>query len=247
MAYFEYLDAPFPVREDIKQAHRAYWQRLAGPGSWWTGAERLAIAAEARNARVCAFCKARKQALSPYTGQANHAVATPLPDRAVDAIHRVMTDQNRITHAYVQDNHANGLSEAAYVELTGIVVAMISIDDFHRGVGVPFEPLPEALDGEPDQYKPANLTRDTGFVPMLKREGVTGQEADLWGEGRAANVLRALSLVPNAVRDWMMLSGAQYLSMQGMGNFIKQEDRSINRMQMELIAGRVSSVNECFY
>jgi hypothetical protein len=32
-----------------------------------------------------------------------------------------------------------------------------------------------------------------------------------------------------------------------MANLVGQDDRSINRMQMELVAGRVSSVNECFY
>ncbi len=28
---------------------------------------------------------------------------------------------------------------------------------------------------------------------------------------------------------------------------VKQDDRVINRMQMELVAGRVSAINECFY
>ena len=32
-----------------------------------------------------------------------------------------------------------------------------------------------------------------------------------------------------------------------MQNMVQDENRSINRMQMELIAGRVSSVNEWFY
>jgi hypothetical protein len=83
-------------------------------------------------------------------------------------------------------------------------------------------------------------------VPMIPANGAVGAESDLWGE-RSANVLRALSLVPNAVREWMALSAAQYLSIQGMANLIKQDDRSINRMQMELVAGRVSAINECFY
>ena len=43
-------------------------------------------------------------------------------------------------------------------------------------------------------------------------------------------------------RRWM-----QYLSMKGMMNFSGDLGRSINRMQMELIAGRVSAINECFY
>jgi len=32
-----------------------------------------------------------------------------------------------------------------------------------------------------------------------------------------------------------------------MANFDSPENRSINRMQIELVAGRVSAVNECFY
>jgi hypothetical protein len=81
---------------------------------------------------------------------------------------------------------------------------------------------------------------------MLPNDGAIGKEADLWGD-RGANVLRAFSAVPNAVRDWMMISSAQYLSFEGMANFDSPENRSINRMQIELVAGRVSAVNECFY
>ena len=62
-----------------------------------------------------------------------------------------------------------------------------------------------------------------------------------------ANVVRALTLVPDALRDWRNLGNAQYLSFAGMQNFVQDPDRSINRMQTELIAGRVSAVNECFY
>jgi hypothetical protein len=53
--------------------------------------------------------------------------------------------------------------------------------------------------------------------------------------------------VPDALRDWREIAAAQYLSFQRMTNFVKDDNRSINRMQMELIAGRVSAINECFY
>ena len=72
MLPFRYDDAPFPIRPDIPAAHREFWGRLAGPGSWWTGAERVAIAAETRHALACAFCAARKQALSPYGLEGEH-------------------------------------------------------------------------------------------------------------------------------------------------------------------------------
>ena len=53
--------------------------------------------------------------------------------------------------------------------------------------------------------------------------------------------------VPNAVREWMAVGDEQYLSMKGMGQFTDFPDRALNRMQIELVAGRVSSYNECFY
>ena len=41
------------------------------------------------------------------------------------------------------------------------------------------------------------------------------------------------------------LAGAQYLSIKRMLGF--RTGRAIDRAQMELIAGRVSALNECFY
>lgn len=247
MNYFEYSDAPFEIRDDIKVAHRAFWRKLASPGSWWQGSERVAIAEESRIALSCDYCSERKQALSPYTFQGQHEHTGRLPELAVDAVHRVVTDQGRITATYVNDNVANGLSKEEYVELVGIVVAVLSIDEFHRALGLALEPLPEPVGGDISRYRPAHLSEDIGFVPTVPPDGSVGEEADLWPNGRSANVVRALTLVPDALRDWRDLSGAQYLSFADMQNFVKHDDRAINRMQMELIAGRVSSVNECFY
>jgi hypothetical protein len=55
-----------PVREDLVLAHRQAWARLAEPGTWWDGRERGAIAAEARAAAYCAFCRKRREALGYY-------------------------------------------------------------------------------------------------------------------------------------------------------------------------------------
>lgn len=81
---------------------------------------------------------------------------------------------------------------------------------------------------------------------MLPEDGATGLEADLWGD-KTANVLRALSVVPDAVRSWVKISSSQYLAIENMMNFSGDTGRSINRMQIELVAGRVSAINECFY
>ena len=247
MTCFEYSDSPYPIREDIPLAHRAYWKKLAAPGSWWSGAERVAIARETRNAVICEYCTQRKSALSPYAFEGTHQHSGDLPVLAVDAVHRIITDQSRITGSYVDDNALNGLSKAAYVELVGITVAVFSIDEFHRALGLEVEVLPDPTPGEITRYSPTMLSEDIGFVPTVPPEGSVGNEADLWPTGRSANVIRALTLVPDAMRDWRELGGAHYLSFQAMGNFGQDEARSINRMQIELIAGRVSSINECFY
>ena len=247
MAYFEYSNSPYPIRQDIKKEFSEFWQRLAKPGSWWTGAERVAIARESRTAVNCSFCSIRKQALSPYNVTGEHKSDSGLDRTAVDAVHRIVTDQNRITRSWVESLPDAGISTEGYVELTGIVVCVFSIDEFHRALGLPLEDMPEPVSGEPSHYRPAQAELGTGFVPMLPREGLTGAEENLWPNGRNANVIRALSLVPDALRDWLALSSAIYLSVEGMANLIGQDDRSINRMQMELIAARVSAINECFY
>jgi hypothetical protein len=120
---FRYSETPFVIRSDIAEAHRRFRDSLASPGSWWTGAQRVAIAEESRQAVACGFCKVRKKALSPYGSAAAHQARQGLSDTAVDAVHRVVTDQNRITQRWIEDNDTRDLKKPAYVEVVGIVVA----------------------------------------------------------------------------------------------------------------------------
>ena len=248
MDSFNYSSSPFAIRQDLKEAYQSYWKDLASAGSWWTGADRIAIAQEVRNATSCAFCKARKEALSPYNFPGTHDHAGNLEELAVDAVHRVITDQGRITQAWINENIQQGMSEEQYIELLGVAVTVFSIDEFNRALGLTLESLPQALPGEPDHYRPAQAVHGTGFVPMLPAKGkFTGREAGLWPAKRSANVLRALSLVPDAVREWSKVAGAQYLPAERVAQIGGDPGRSINRLQIEIIAGRVSSINECFY
>ena len=62
---------------------------------------------------------------------------------------------------------------------------------------------------------------------------------------RTGNVIKVLSLVPDEVRGLLRLSVAHYLSPQKIMSI--KSGRSITRAQIELVAGRVSALNECFY
>ena len=81
---------------------------------------------------------------------------------------------------------------------------------------------------------------------MLPRV-TSGPESDL-RKGWANNVTRALSLIPDAVKQMMELSAAHYRAMNGIMNDLEASGgRALSRMEIELIAARISSANKCFY
>jgi len=244
---FVYDDAALPVRDDLVAAHRRTWDYLARPGAWWTGAERVAIAAEVRRAPACALCRARKDALSPYAVPGTHdSGGGALPETAVDVVHRVVTDPARLARPWCEAAQAE-LGDGRYVELVGVLVSVLSIDAFDRGVGRPAEPLPAPRAGAPARRRPPAAVRDEAWVAMIPAAGLTAAERDLWTMRHPPNVLRALSLVPDEVRRLQDLSAACYLRVEQVADARAGGARAISRPQMELLAGRVSALNECFY
>src|SRR5439155_12479192 len=112
MGGLDYSAAGVGVREDIREAHRALGAHMAAPGTWWTGAERVAIAAESRAAADCGLCRERKAALSPAAVQGRHEAWGGLSALTVDVIHRVRTDAGRLTSDWFEGVIAAGLSAA---------------------------------------------------------------------------------------------------------------------------------------
>lgn len=241
-----YDSAAVPVRVDLAAAHTRAWERLCLPGSWWTGAERVAIARETRAAVECSLCLARKQALSPSAVSGAHERAAPLSAAAVEAAHRISFDPGRLTRGWRDQLREAGLEDGSYVELIGIVVTVVSIDAFCRGIGVPLHPLPTPIAGEPTHYRPSQAREDGAWVPMIPARAATGDEEDLWRRGRTGNVVRALSLVPDEVRTLKDLSAAHYLRDDQVAN-PRARMAHLSRPQMELLAARISALRECFY
>src|SRR5262249_55517159 len=81
-----------------------------------------------------------KRALTPAAVQGHHDHLGALPDAAVDVIHRVVTDPGRLSWPWFTAIMATGLSAEQYVEILGTLVALVSIDSFCRGIGVPLHP-----------------------------------------------------------------------------------------------------------
>jgi len=135
---------------------------------------------------------------------------------------------------------------AGFYGSLGVATLVISVDAFHHALGLPLEPLPEPGPGAPRRRRPAGAAAEEAWVPMLRADRLDAPERDLYGGApRTGNVIRALSLVPDEVRAMADLSAAQYLTMRQMMRL--DSPRAIGRAQIELVAGRVSALRECFY
>lgn len=229
-----YTDSGIAVAPEFGAVHDEAWRRLGECGTWWTGAQRVAILAESRASESCEFCSARAEAVSPYAVEGAHATserADELPLDAIDAIHRISSDPGRLTREWVE-GVCGSIGEEPYVELAAIVATRYAVDGFAVGLGVEPRPLPDAGEGEPTRIRPEGVGDVGAFV---------SQSLDK----RLANVSRAASLVPDTMDIWTSTVTQQYS--RGMEFAELVWDRPLGRPQVEVVAATVSRLNECFY
>ena len=209
----------------------------------------MAIATETRNAAVCEHCRDSKAALSPYTVEGSHRSQVDLPENIVEIVHRIAADPGRLTRAWFDRAIDGGISDAEFVETVGVVATTIAVDTFTRAIGLRPHPLPEPSDAEPSYARPTGAKPGPAWVPMLAPDDMTAAEACLENVYVSPNptfIRRALSLVPSEACGLFDLVDAQYLPGAIMPDLATRH-RAITRAQMELIAGRVSAINGCFY
>lgn len=235
-----------PARDSLVGAVEDAWDRLRQPGTWWSGPERLAVAEEVRRAHACALCRQRKAALSPYAIAGSHDKAAALPVEAIEAIHRLATDAGRITERWVREICDGPLGEERYVEIVALVAIATALDTFDRALGQPMRPLPATITGEPSRSRPRGARRDLAWVATLAPEAVSAGDPNPYPVHGDKNIHRAVSLVPQAVIDFFDLDVELYLRDHEIRDFA-HEHRAITHRQIELIAGRASALNRCYY
>ncbi|MCP4304236.1 MAG: hypothetical protein GY788_05000 [bacterium] len=135
-----------------------------------------------------------------------------------------------VTEELIDAWEQQGLDANHYVELVAIVAMVTAVDTFYRAMGLDLEPLPSPLPGEPSRtvpHPPAIKTK--AWVPMVGPPTIPS----------------SLSAVPAELEALESLHGPMYLSYEEMGDPAIQ--KGLSRAQMELVAGRTSAFNECFF
>ena len=235
-----YSDSHYPVRDDLAAIYARQLDQLAEPGSWGTGAQRLAIAAETRRAGYDAG------RLEPPAGA--ERVDIVLPEIAQTTVRRLALDPKDVDEACYEEAREGGLSDGEYVEIVGLVSRVTNLDIFARGIGVDLRPLPAARPGAPSRERPAAAVKELAWVPTVPNPPAGGEAADeLYGGKPKPYIVRALSLVPDELRRHLELEEVQYLPLQHIFVTDYRHHEGFSRAQVEVVAGRVSALNECFF
>lgn len=217
------------VPEAMIESFNACWERIAEPGEWWTGKERIAIVEEVRKARDNAPSK-NTQSLSDLSIEAS-PVISPL---VTEIVWKVTNNAHEIEEKWAKEAIAL-IGEGKYSELVSLVVNIVPVDIFCLLLGRPVVSLPVPKNGKPTKSVPEGLSDGGAFLPWHTENWV------------GPNVARALSFVPkdNALR--MKLVESMYAGADKFISMIWDDNEPLSRSQVEIIAARTSSINECFY
>ena len=202
-----YENAPIRIRDDLAAAHRRAWDHLAQPGTWWGGDERVALAAETRNAVNCRLCRQRKEALSPAAVSGSHDNLGELPENAVEVVHRIRTDPARLTRSWFEGVMQSGLTPDQYVEIVSVGAHVVSVDTFARGLGISPLPLPCPASGTPTEKRPSGAKPGPAWVPWIEPADLMESEADIYPRARASE--HPQSDEPRAGRSEELLRSVQ--------------------------------------
>ena len=233
---YEHTD--YPLRKHLVEAHEKVWERIAGPGPFWRGAERIAMVVESRAATYCHLCASRRQELSPYAINGAHESETGLDDVIIDMIHRIRSDPGRITRSMFDGVMKAGISPERYIEIVSVVNSSVIVDTLHAAVGLPLAALPDPKSGEPTGQPPANVTDEGAWVPIAVGNERPGLINGL-SNNREPNIARAMGLVPSAVELFFTAFRPHYA--------LQNIPLDLQQSQAEFIASRVSALNQCFY
>lgn len=220
------------IRSDLADAHRLAWEHLASPGSWFTGEQRLELAATV----VLAIHDI--DPVPPWVGitTTDRLTAETAPVVAHDLAYRLARHAGTIT-ADVHETAAAQLGALAYVEVCAIVSTTAAVAHFHRNVGAELPAFPDPVTGPATGERPDEVVAaELNWVPVAAPADQT------------AAVVQAYSAVPAEFENTWRMASAQYMPEEEMIHpDWSRRAGGLTRAQTELVASRVAQLRECFY
>ncbi|MFM8687477.1 MAG: hypothetical protein ACKODR_01745 [Acidimicrobiaceae bacterium] len=220
------------VRQDLVRAHNKAIAALSKPGTWWTGAQRRELALTAQ------LAVSERDPVAPWVGVSSVtnklSANLTVPKIAHDAIYRISRHAATLTREWYEKVTAE-INPLAFVELCGIACTIASVTAFRRALGLPALEVGPAESGQPSKQKPDNIVAaKLNWVPVVG-------PAD-----KDAAVVQAFTAVPETNRAIWAMADAQYIPDKEMvdPNWTRG---TLSRVQMELVATRVSQQRGCFY
>jgi hypothetical protein len=208
------------VRDDLADAHRRSLDHIRRPGATLSAARRVEIASCAQGAYL------DRDPSPPWV--------RPFGDAHLDIASRVARHAGTITEQWYVQMLAEGVDALTWVEIVGIVCAIVPPTAFARAIGAPIPDIGEPTDGERGRVADSLADADLNWVPVAA-------PAD-----QRASVVQALSALPDEYDNLWQLAGAQYMSDAQMVDPAWTRG-TLSRPQMELAAGRISKLRECFF
>ena len=106
-------------------------------------------------------------------------------------------------------------------------------------------PFPTPRPGLPSRERPQAAVQEQAFPPTIPNPPDGGREAEeLYGKQPKPYIVRGLSLVPDELRMHVEQEQVQYLPMGKILQPHYQHHDGLSRAQAEIVAGRVSALNE---
>jgi len=138
---FAFAGSPVPVRNDLKDAHRAIWAHFAQPGPILDAGQRHSMLNAARNN-------------TSLDGDPLGHLATTL-----------YTDPVAVSREVVRSAITTS-GEPAVVEAVALVSMLAAVDSTHSALGAELEPLPDPVTGDPTGIVARGMKKRGTHVPM---------------------------------------------------------------------------------
>ena len=207
------------IRPDLAAAHDRAWQSFSRAGTWWSARQRRELAATA---------------IASVWGDKETGTVRDAPESAHRAVSAMASGHPAATREWYEGVR-DEIGALEYVELVGLVATAAAATSLRRSLGLPERELPAASDDVPTRVPPPPLADATlNWVPVAAP-----------ADGTAA-VVQALSAVPSAFDDLWQLADAQYIPDAEMVD-LRWTRGTLSRVEIELVATRVSFSRECHY